>query len=212
MFVLDPNPIAFQFFQFEVRWYGLFAAIMALSAYYLAPYLAKKKFNDDNAYIYQNAVLIAAISGIIGSRIVHVILAWNQYSDNIWNAFAIWNGGLAFHGGLLFGVIALIIYAKKMKMPFLQITDVLVIPLALTLALGRIGNIMNSEILGRECNNCLFSFTFPDGIERYPVQAYSSIKNLIVASISYVLLIKTKTLGLSSVSFLRFSILSLDLW
>ena len=204
MFVLDPNPIALQLFQFEIRWYGLFAALMALAGYYLAPYLAKKKYNDTRSYIYQNGILIAAISGIIGSRIVHVILDWDKYYNNIWNAFAIWGGGLAFHGGLLFGVLALYIYAKKEKVPFLQITDVTVIPLALALAVGRIGNIMNSEILGRPCETCLFSFTFADGIARYPVQAYSMLKNFAVAGIAYYLLVKTKTVGLSSVSFLFF--------
>jgi phosphatidylglycerol---prolipoprotein diacylglyceryl transferase len=205
MFVLDPNPIAFEFLIFQVRWYGLFAALSALAGYYIAPYLARKRFNDKRYHIYQNAILIGAISGIIGARIVHVMLAWNHYSDNIWRALAVWEGGLAFHGGLLFAVIALWVYSRSVKVPFAQITDVVVIPLALALSIGRIGNIMNSEIRGRPCDSCLFSFTFADdGIERYPVQAYSMIKNAVVAAISYALLINTKTAGFSSAAFLFF--------
>ncbi|MFT4309161.1 MAG: prolipoprotein diacylglyceryl transferase [Candidatus Woesearchaeota archaeon] len=203
MFILDPNPVAFSIFQFDIRWYGLFAAIMALVGYYLAPYLARKRFGDKREYIYQNAILISAISGIIGARIFHVILEWERYSGNIGGMMAVWTGGLSFHGGLLFGLLSLIIYARIVKIPFQQITDVIVIPFALALSIGRIGNIMNSEILGRACDSCLFSFTFAvDGVERYPVQAVSMLKNLAVAFISYTLLMRTKTAGFSSAAFL----------
>lgn len=181
---LNPNPIMFSFGSIEVRWYGFLAALGLLIAYYLIPYLYKKKYSDGKEELYQNAIFIAAIFGIIGARILHVILKWSYYKNNFIEVFYVWNGGLAFHGGLILGLISLYYYSKIVKINYLRILDLFSITLPIILALGRIGNIMNSEILGRKCN-CFFNFTFSDNIPRHPVQLYAIIKNLIVFYASY---------------------------
>ncbi len=175
---LNPNPIFYSNSFIEIRWYGLLAATGLIISYYLVPYLYKKKYSDNKEELYQNAIFVAAIFGIIGARILHVILEWNYYKNNLIEVFYIWNGGLAFHGGLILAVIALYYYTRIVKISFLRLLDVFSIVLPIVLALGRIGNIMNSEILGRPCN-CFFNFTFQDNIPRHPVQVYSIIQNII---------------------------------
>jgi len=93
---------------------------------------------------------------------------------------AVWHGGLSFHGGLIGAAIAGFIYTKKKKISFYDIADIIVMPLALGLALGRIGNFINGELYGR-ITNVPWAVKFPDAEGfRHPSQLYESIKNLII--------------------------------
>ncbi len=188
---LNPNPILYSNSLIEIKWYGLLAAAGFIITYILIPIVYKKKYSDKKEEIYQNALFIGVISTIIGARILHVILKWNYYKQNIIETLYIWNGGLAFHGGLILTLIALYYYTKIVKINYLRLLDVYSITTPIVLALGRIGNIMNSEILGRPCN-CIFNFTFKDNIPRHPVQLYSFIKDTILFYIAYKLFFNKK--------------------
>ena len=86
-----------------------------------------------------------------------------------------WNGGLSFHGGLLGAIVSSLIYCKIKNIGFYTLADILVIPSALFLALGRIANLINQEILGKITSSS-FCINF-EGLEgcRYPIQVYSAI-------------------------------------
>jgi len=93
---------------------------------------------------------------------------------------AIWQGGLSFHGGLAGAFLAAYYFCKKRKIQFLELADIIVIPTALALALGRIGNFLNGELYGRITS-------LPWGVKfqnaegfRHPSQLYESLKNGII--------------------------------
>jgi len=181
MFIHNIDPILLSIGPFQIRYYGLFWLIGFVMAYFLLIHLAKRKelsvTKDDIA----DLLLYTIIGTIFGARIFY-IFAYNLpfYLSNPFEMLAIWHGGLSFHGGLIGAVIAGFIYTKKKKINFYDIADIVVIPLALGLALGRIGNFINGELYGR-ITDVPWAVKFPDADGfRHPSQIYESIKNIII--------------------------------
>lgn len=200
MFYHNINPVLLDIGPFEIRYYGLFYAIGFAFSYYLIYYLAKRKelgiTKDDAA----DLILYNVIGVIIGARIAYVIF-YNLkfYIGNLTQILAVWNGGLSFHGGLIGAFAATLYFCRKKKIEFYEIADIMVIPAALSLALGRIGNFINGELVGRVSNSgfCInyessqYIANPPKGC-RYPSQIFESLKNTLMFVVLW--LIKGKKL------------------
>jgi len=181
MFIHYIDPVLISIGPFQIRYYGLFWLMGFVMAYFLLIHLAKRKelsiTKDDIA----DLLLYIIIGTILGARVFYVFI-YNLpfYLSNPFEMLAVWHGGLSFHGGLIGAAIAGFIYTKKKKISFYDIADIIVMPLALGLALGRIGNFINGELYGR-ITNVPWAVKFPDAEGfRHPSQLYESIKNLII--------------------------------
>jgi phosphatidylglycerol---prolipoprotein diacylglyceryl transferase len=180
MFVHNIDPVILRLGPLEVRYYGLFFVLGFVIAYFMLNYLAKKRHLELTKDDVSDFLLYLIVGVVLGARIFYV-MAYNLgfYAANPLQTFAVWNGGLSFHGGLIGAVIAAIIFSRRKKIDFYDLADITVIPLALALALGRIGNFTNGELFGR-VTNVPWAFKFPDAEGfRHPSQIYASIKNLI---------------------------------
>lgn len=81
--------------------------------------------------------------------------------------FRLWNGGMSFHGGLLGVTLAILIFSRKHKTPFLGLAD-FVAPLIPTgLLFGRLANFVNQELYGR-ATDVPWAVIFPNDPERLP--------------------------------------------
>lgn len=90
---------------------------------------------------------------------------------------------MASHGLLLGGLIAVWLFCRLYRMPFLTITDALAIPAAFILGMGRIGNFIDGQILG-SVTDVWWAVKFPDAAGfRHPVVLYDGIKNLLIIPI-----------------------------
>jgi len=117
--------------------WGLIAAIGFLSAVFVSIKEAKfRNINEDNIY---DLLFILIFSGIIGSRIMHIILNWSDYSQNLLKIFAVWEGGLAFYGGFILAVIAMLLYIRIKKLNFWEYADIITPGFVIGHAIGRIG-------------------------------------------------------------------------
>ena len=126
-------------------------------------------------------LLYIIIGTVLGARTLYVVV-YNLpfYLSNPFEIIAVWHGGLSFHGGLIGAVIAGFYFCKRKKIDFYEIADISVIPLALGLALGRLGNFINGELYGR-ITNVPWAVKFPDAEGfRHPSQIYESLKNLLI--------------------------------
>ena len=191
MFYHNINPVLLELGPFQIRYYGLFYAFGFVIAYFLIHYLAKKKqlgITKDDVADY----LVYEIIGIVlGARLVYVVF-YNPlfYIQNPLEIFAVWHGGLSFHGGLLGAIIAGYLFCRRKKLEFYDLADISVFPVALALALGRIGNFMNAELYGRlsDVSWCIdysknqFVENLPSGC-RHPSQIYASIKNMTIFAV-----------------------------
>ena len=136
-----------------LRYYSLFFAISFLLGFSIV----KKMFIHENAPIeWMDKLLMYSVIGtILGARLGHVIFYDpTYYLENISEVFMVWKGGLASHGAAIALIIAMWIFSKKVtKKHTLWSLDRLVIAVALAAGFIRIGNLMNSEIVGIKTNN-----------------------------------------------------------
>ena len=89
--------------------------------------------------------------------------------------------GLASHGGTIGILVALILYSRKTKLSLLWVFDNIAIATPLVAAFIRLGNFMNSEILGRATESPLgIIFAQVDNVPRHPAQLYEAIAYLLI--------------------------------
>jgi phosphatidylglycerol:prolipoprotein diacylglycerol transferase len=212
MFFHNINPVLLELGPFQIRYYGLFYALGFVIAYFLIYYLAKRKelnlTKDDVA----DFLLYEIIGVVAGERLIYVFV-YNPcyYLQNPLEVIAVWHGGLSFHGGLLGAITACYLFCKKKKIEFYDIADLAVVPVALGLALGRIGNFINAELYGRITNLqwCIdysknqFVENLPEGC-RHPSQIYASVKNLAIFAILWFIKDKKMPKGFMFWSFVTF--------
>lgn len=181
MFIHNIDPVLLSIGPFQIRYYGLFYVLGFVFAYFIINYLAKRKeINLDKNNI-SDLLLYAILGTVLGARIFYILFYnFPYYLANPFEMIAVWHGGLAFHGGLIGAIIAIAYFCRKKKVDFYEIADILAIPMALGLALGRIGNFINGELYGR-VTDVAWAVKFPDAEGfRHPSQIYESFKNLLM--------------------------------
>lgn len=125
---------------------------------------------------------------LIGSRLVHCLFYEPQYYlSHPLDIIKIWEGGLASHGGYLGVIIAVWIFMKKHpQLKFFWILDLIAGPCLFVGGLIRIGNLFNSEIVGRPSNvPWAVIFQRVDPFPRHPAQVYEAIGYFTIAGILF---------------------------
>ncbi|NME68409.1 prolipoprotein diacylglyceryl transferase [Flammeovirga aprica JL-4] len=168
-----------------VRWYGLLFSL----GFFIGTWLIAKIFVIENRPESDaDALLIyVVIATIVGARLGHVFFYQpDYYLRNPVEIIQIWKGGLASHGGAIGIIIALYLYSKdRPTQPWLWILDRVVIPVALAGCFIRLGNLMNSEIIGRP-SDLPWAFIFERAhvadpmTPRHPAQLYESLTYLVI--------------------------------
>ena len=175
MFINNFDPVAFQIFSFEIRWYSL-AYIFGIIFGWL--YCKKNLIKDKKLLnLFDDLITYLIIGIILGGRIGYVIFYnLEYYLDNFFEILMIWNGGMSFHGGLIGVILATVIFSKKHKINSYIFLDLIALVAPIGLFLGRIANFINSELYGRE-TDVFWSVKFVaiDNISRHPSQIYEAI-------------------------------------
>lgn len=181
--------VAFMLAGFPVHWYGLLYFAAFLAAWWLLPRLQRLRglhlTGDDWSHL-----LSWAVAGvIIGGRLGYVIFYDPQYfMENPADIVAVWKGGMSSHGGFIGVTLALLWALRGRRDQILRIADVIVVPVALGLAFGRIGNFINQELYGT-VTSLPWAIEVP-GVDgpRHPTQLYAVGKNLLIAMTCYLYL------------------------
>ena len=175
MFINNFDPVAFQIFSFEIRWYSL-AYIFGIIFGWL--YCKKNLIKDKKLLnLFDDLITYLIIGIILGGRLGYVIFYnLKYYLDNFFEILMIWNGGMSFHGGLIGVILATAIFSKKHKINSYIFLDLIALVAPIGLFLGRIANFINSELYGRE-TDVFWSVKFVaiDNISRHPSQIYEAI-------------------------------------
>lgn len=180
----DIDPEIFKIGPIAVRWYGLLFALGFLLGYYLV----EKMFKKDGIQLewLDKLFLYTMIATVVGARLGHVFFyGWEFYSQHPAEIIKIWRGGLASHGATIGILVALWFYSKKVsKKSMLWILDYVVIPVALAGCFIRLGNLMNSEIIGTQTHSewgvqFIRASIYEPRAPRHPAQLYESICYLI---------------------------------
>jgi prolipoprotein diacylglyceryl transferase len=119
----------------------------------------------------------AVVATIVGARLGHVLFYDPiHYFQNPIKILMVWEGGLASHGGVIGILIAIYLFARKTNANYLWVLDRVSIVASLTFCIIRLGNLMNSEMIGTPTNlPWAFIFTRMDDVPRHPAQLYEAI-------------------------------------
>ncbi|HEX4924365.1 MAG TPA: prolipoprotein diacylglyceryl transferase, partial [Bdellovibrionales bacterium] len=157
-----------------LRWYGLlFAAGFLIGFRFMDNIFRRERKNTEHL----DALLLYLILGTtIGARLGHCLFYEPEvYLRDPIRILYIWEGGLASHGGTLGNLISMILFSRRYGYDLRWLIDRLTIPIALTACFIRLGNLMNSEILGKPTGGDWgVVFARVDQIPRHPAMLYES--------------------------------------
>ncbi len=196
--VWNPSIEAFYIGPLAFRWYSLCWLVGLLLAYLVVKWLYKDQKLPDEKF---DPLFIYCFLGIlIGARLGHCIFYQPDYFLTSGRGFiemllpihidqyGAWHmtgyQGLASHGGTAGLILALLLYVRRWKVPTWQVLDNIAIATGITACFIRLGNLMNSEIIGRVITTVAddapwYAFWFqkvdPTPAFRHPGQLYEAI-------------------------------------
>lgn len=202
--VWDPNPEMFSIFGISIRYYSVMWAIGLALAYVIVRYLYKDQKIPEK---YFDPLFFYCFFGIlIGARLGHCLFYEPAYylahpleiilPVKFTDTGMKFTGyqGLASHGGTLGLMIALWLYVRKTKLNFITVLDNIAIATPITACFIRLGNFMNSEIIGNPTNSDWgVIFAQVDNIPRHPAQFYEAMAYLVIFIVGFYLYKKYKT-------------------
>jgi phosphatidylglycerol---prolipoprotein diacylglyceryl transferase len=175
--VWNANPEIFKipYFDWPIRWYGL----LFVGGLFMSQYVLIKMFEKESKsrVLVEDLTIYVVLGTIIGARLGHILFYdLKDYIEDPLEIFKVWHGGLASHGGAIGILIGTYLFCKKNKIDYLWLLDRLVVVVCITSATIRIGNLMNSEIIGKPTQlPWAFIFKKIDEVPRHPSQLYESI-------------------------------------
>jgi len=171
------NPIAIKLGPLAVRWYGLMYLLAFIGVILLGRYRIKTQPNSGwTAQMLDDILFFGVLGVVLGGRLGYVLFYKPEYYlVHPLEIFYVWEGGMSFHGGFLGVLVAMWLYARRIGISWLMITDFIAPLTPLGLGFGRIGNFINGELWGRPTNlpwAMVFPTTDPTLTPRHPSQLY----------------------------------------
>jgi phosphatidylglycerol---prolipoprotein diacylglyceryl transferase len=174
------HPVFAKLGSITVYSYGVMVALgFGIATFLIYKHAARLRLNKDKIV---DMMVVILVSGIIGARLLYILINLGYYFSRPFEIFDLSKGGLVWYGGFAVGLIVAILYIRINKMDFWLIMDLIVPYVALAQAFGRIGCFLNGCCYGVEApGSCAMAVTFPDSIvARHPTQLYASLLLLLV--------------------------------
>jgi len=132
---------------FAISPHGVFIAIGFMIGAWLFGRIAVARGVSEEAI--SSVVLWSLIGAIVGARFFYVVAHWSEFAPRPIEALLIWKGGITLLGGIAGATIANAINIRRFGLRFFQMADALAAPLALGIAIGRIGDLIIADHLGK---------------------------------------------------------------
>jgi prolipoprotein diacylglyceryl transferase len=185
----NPSPEIFTIpgIDWPVRWYGLMWALAFIASHFFMNRIFKAEKRSEKAL--DTLTLYIILGTVLGARLGHCLFygPWfdeelangaiiEGYLSHPLNILKVYEGGLASHGGALGILTAMILYCRKEKESWIWLFDRLVVVVPLAAMCIRLGNLINSEIIGKVTDvPWAFIFVQEDNLPRHPAQLYEAI-------------------------------------
>ncbi len=177
------DPVAFNLGPVAVHWYGIFYAAALLSAIFVAKWIIKKDNIPIDQDTFDSYIWWSEIGVILGARIGYVLFydtntmyylthpwqIFNPYIDGVYAGIS----GMSYHGAIIGFAIASFLFCKKHKVSFWFLADIAVLGISAGYILGRIGNFLNQELIGRVTD--VSWGIYVNDVLRHPSQLYEAI-------------------------------------
>ena len=187
--ITDPWPPGFYVGPLQIRFYGIAYAVAFLVATALATRHLTRRGVAPN--VAGDIAFWAIVFGLIGARLYYVVQSgWWWYLTHPLHIFAFWEGGMAFFGAIFAALIVLIVMARRHHIDIWDLLDAGAIFAAVGQPIGRLGNVMNGEILGPPSNlPWAIRYTNPAsmapslGVPYQPANLYEAVGTLLILAV-----------------------------
>ena len=186
----NPDVEAFHILGLSIRWYSLCWLIGLLLAYFIVQRLYRQQKIKDE--LFDPLFLYCFFGILIGARLGHCLFYQPEYYLTSVKHFIemivpihfmagggwkfVGYEGLASHGGTIGLIVALYLYYRRTRLNLWQVLDNIAIATPITACFIRLGNLMNSEIIGKVTDvPWAFIFERVDKVPRHPGQLYEAI-------------------------------------
>lgn len=186
----NPDLVIFNIGPVAVRWYSTCWLIGLLLSYFTVKYIYRKMKIEDEKF--EPLFFYCFIGILAGARLGHCLFYEPGYflssgthiiemllpiRQDLWGNWHFTGyEGLASHGGTIGLMLALLLYCRNMKMKPWTVCDIIAISVPFTATFIRLGNLMNSEIIGKPTDvPWAFIFERVDMQPRHPGQLYEAI-------------------------------------
>ena len=146
---INIDPVFLHLGPLALRWYGLMYAVgIFVGLWTIRGYIQRKGINQEMVY---RLLWWCVPAGLIGGRLYFVVQqpdVWQNYILQPWRILATWEGGMAFFGAIFLVIATLIWRASVERVNVLVLIDAGVLFAAAGQILGRIGNLINGDIIG----------------------------------------------------------------
>lgn len=190
------HPILCQLGPLTLRTYGALVALAFIVGLRFTEWGGRTRKIPDAFMVDFSAVLI--LSGLLGARILYILLNFTYFKDHTFEMIKIWEGGLVFYGGFLAAAVAGIWYARRRGYSPALVADCVAPALAISQAIGRWGCFFAGCCYGKP-TAVSWSVKFKDsaslaplGIDLHPVQLYESFGCLLIGLFLWVRLSQKK--------------------
>lgn len=161
-----------------VRGYG----VMMMLGVACAVWIAKRRTERLGVTIdaFMALALWTVVSGLIGARLFYIVQKWNELGGDtlmskLWVAFQFTEGGLVVYGSAIGGLIGILIWTYRNRIPPIPLIDAIVPAFFIGLAFGRIGCLLNGCCYGGICESDLPTIAFPRGAPAYVDQLHRGL-------------------------------------
>jgi phosphatidylglycerol:prolipoprotein diacylglycerol transferase len=186
-------PVLFQLGPITIYSLGALWALGALAATWIV-HLELKRYRFDPE-LASSMVLIAAVGGLVGARVLLILEEWDSFARSPWS-FIFSGAGFSWYGGLFGGALALTWWIRRKGIPLLKAADVVAPALALAYGIGRIGcHLAGDATWGKVTDvpwavaytNAVFGWVhpltgepYPPGVRVHPTPIYETLQSLFV--------------------------------
>jgi phosphatidylglycerol:prolipoprotein diacylglycerol transferase len=131
-----------------IHWYGVMYAVAFYLGYRVAVVPHLSRHGIDRATI-DRLITWTIVTGLLGARLYYVVQSdLGYYLSHPQHILAFWEGGMAFFGAILAGFATLAVLAWRHRLSFWVLADAAVLFAVVGQPIGRIGNLINGDILG----------------------------------------------------------------
>ncbi len=163
----------------HIQVWGLLVALGMLAGLFLSVKEAKRR--GIKADYFYDMFVIAVITSVIGSRLMYIVLYWDNFRGNFPDIFKVWEGGLVFIGGFFAALLGIFIYMKSKKLRFWEIADIMAPGMALGYAIGRQGCFLIGDHIGAPIRRFgIGSYFNGEDFLRHEVSLYLSLGALLI--------------------------------
>ncbi|MCW2272706.1 prolipoprotein diacylglyceryl transferase [Rhodoblastus acidophilus] len=175
------DPVMVQLGPLPIRWYALSYIVSLVIGWLIARKLVQRDalwggVARPRAENLDDLLVYVALGAVLGGRLFYVLFYnFSYFLANPLDIPAVWQGGMSFHGGMTGAALGAFVFARREKVLFLSVGDLVCSVAPIGLFLGRIANFIKPELWGRP-TDAPWAMVFPGAgpDPRHPSQLYEA--------------------------------------